>query len=70
MPDHIVKGAPPADGLSAGVPAENLTGAMEHPTSKDIVKGAPAPIKSVSADSFTTDQPSGGENVKSGQGPV
>ena len=68
MPSHIVQGAPPTDGLSAGVPPEKMP--LTHPTSKDMVMGAPAPIKSVSADGFTEGQPSHKENVKSGQGPV
>lgn len=70
MPQHIVHGAPPTDGLNAGVPMENLTGTKGHPSSQGIVKAAPAAIKSLSADSFTDSQPSGGVDVKSGQGPV
>lgn len=70
MPKHIVHGAPPTDGLVSGDPIDNLTGTKGHPSSKGIVKAAPDAIKSLSGDDFTDSQPSGGVNVKSGQGSI
>ncbi len=68
MPE--IKGVPPASGVPSVSPSDNLTGTKGHPSSRDIVKASPDAIKSLSGDGFTEAQPSGGVNVKSGQGPI